>query len=123
MPDNSRLDNVKKGNYQMATTYWLADFADPINFIERFGTEINRGNYSFEDVDQLIEKSNQQFNDLSGRWETMIQAEKVALGEHYVDIPIYQLAEPYLEKPYVKDIAAHLVGAEYSYKWAYVAGK
>ncbi|WP_034552138.1 peptide ABC transporter substrate-binding protein [Carnobacterium funditum] len=119
MPDNSRLDNVKKGNYQMATTYWLADFADPINFIERFDTAINRGNYSFEDVDQLIEESNQQFNDLSARWETMIQAEKIALGEHYVDIPIYQTAEPYLEKPYVKDIYRPVFGSK-SYKYTYI---
>ncbi|SEK19889.1 oligopeptide transport system substrate-binding protein [Carnobacterium iners] len=119
MPDNSRLDNVKKGDYQMATTYWSADLADPINFVERFGTEINRGNYSFEDVDQLIEKSNQQYNDLSARWESMIQAEKVALGEHYVDIPIYQTAEPYLEQPYVKDIYLPVFGST-SYKYAYI---
>ena len=119
MPDNSRLDNVKKGNYQMATTYWLADFADPINFIERFDTKINRGNYSFEEIDQLIEESNQQFNDLPGRWETMIQAEQVALGEHYVDIPIYQLAEPYLEKPYVKDVYRPVFGSK-SYKYTYI---
>ena len=119
MPDNSRLDNVKKGEYQMATTYWLADFADPINFIERFDTEINRGNYSFADVDQLIEESNQQFNDLSARWETMIQAEKIALGEHYVDVPIYQTAEPYLEKSYVKDIYRPVFGSR-SFKYTYI---
>ncbi|MGB6179409.1 peptide ABC transporter substrate-binding protein [Carnobacterium sp.] len=119
MPDNSRLDNVKKGEYQMATTYWLADFADPINFVERFDTEINRGNYSFTDVDQLIEESNQQFNDLSTRWKTMIQAEKSALGEHYVDVPIYQTAEPYLEKSYVKDIYRPVFGSR-SFKYAYV---
>ncbi len=119
MPDNSRLDNVKKGEYQMATTYWLADFADPINFIERFDTEINRGNYSFADVDQLIEESNQQFNDLSARWETMIQAEKSALGEHYVDVPIYQTAEPYLEKSYVKDIYRPVFGSR-SFKYTYI---
>lgn len=119
MPDNSRLDNVKKGEYQMATTYWLADFADPINFIERFDTEINRGNYSFTNIDQLIEESNQQFNDLSARWETMIQAEKSALGEHYVDVPIYQTAEPYLEKSYVKDIYRPVFGSR-SFKYAYV---
>ena len=119
MPDNSRLDNVKKGEYQMATTYWLADFADPINFIERFDTEINRGNYSFADVDQLIEESNQQFNDLSARWETMIQAEKNALGEHYVDVPIYQTAEPYLEKSYVKDIYRPVFGSR-SFKYTYI---
>src|SRR5699024_5166843 len=85
MPDNSRLDNVKKGNYQLATTYWLADFADPINFVERFDTAINRGDYSFEDIDALVEKSNQQFDDKLDRWNTLIETERVALGEQYVD--------------------------------------
>lgn len=119
MPDNSRLDNVKKGNYQLATTYWLADFADPINFVERFDTVINRGNYSFEDIDALVEKSNQQFDDKLGRWNTMIETEKVALGEQYVDVPIYQTADAYLEKTYVKDIYRPVFGSR-SFKYAYL---
>ncbi|MGX7393840.1 peptide ABC transporter substrate-binding protein [Carnobacterium mobile] len=119
MPDNSRLDNVKKGNYQLATTYWLADFADPINFVERFDTAINRGNYSFEDIDALVEKSNQQFDDKLGRWNTLIETEKVALGEQYVDVPIYQTADAYLEKPYLKDIYRPVFGSR-SFKYAYL---
>ena len=117
MPDNSRLDNVKSGNYELATSYWLADFADPINFVERFDTAINRGNYSFDDIDALIEQSNQQYDDASGRWITLIEIEKVALGEHYVHVPVYQTAEAYLEKPYVKDIYRPVFGSR-SFKYA-----
>lgn len=51
-----------------------------LTFIEHFDTTINR----------LIKKRNQQFNDLSASWYTMIQTEKVALGEHFVGIPIYR---------------------------------
>lgn len=117
MPDNSRLDNVKKGNYQLATTYWLADFADPINFLERFDTEINRGNYSFADIDKLVEQSNTQYDDALARWQTMMEIEKTALSEHHVDAPIYQTADAYLEKPYVKDIHRPTFGST-SYKYA-----
>ncbi len=117
MPDNSRLDNIKSGNYQIATSYWLADFADPINFVERFDTDINRGNYSFEDIDALIDQSNQQYDDALARWNTLIEIEKVALGEHYVDVPIYQTAEAYLEKPFVKDIYRPVFGSR-SFKYA-----
>lgn len=111
MPDNSRLDNIKSGNYQIATSYWLADFADPINFVERFDTDINRGNYSFEDIDALVDQSNQEYDDALARWNTLIEIEKVALGEHYVDVPIYQTAEAYLEKPFVKDIYRPVFGS------------
>lgn len=117
MPDNSRLDNIKSGNYEIATSYWLADFADPINFVERFDTAINRGNYSFEDIDALIDQSNQQYNDALERWNTLIEIEKVALGEHYVHVPVYQTAEAYLEKPYVKDIYRPVFGSR-SFKYA-----
>lgn len=119
MPDNSRLDNIKSGNYELATTYWLADFADPINFVERFDTDINRGNYSFADIDELIDQSTQQYDDKLARWNSMIEAEQVALGEHYVDVPIYQTAEAYLEKPYVKDIFRPTFGSR-SFKYAYI---
>lgn len=121
MPDNSRLDSVKSGNYELATTYWLADFADPINFIERFDTDINRGNYSFPEIDELVEKSTQQFDNKLARWNTMIEIEQVALGERYVDAPIYQTAEAYLEKPYVKDIFRPTFGSR-SFKYAYIDG-
>ena len=117
MPDNSRLDNIKSGNYQIATSYWLADFADPINFVERFDTDINRGNYSFEDIDALIDQSNQQYDDALERFNTLIEIEKVALGEHYVHVPVYQTAEAYLEKPYVKDIYRPVFGSR-SFKYA-----
>ena len=117
MPDNSRLDNIKSGNYQIATSYWLADFADPINFVERFDTDINRGNYSFEDIDALVDQSNQQYDDALARWNTLIEIEKVALGEHYVDVPIYQTAEAYLEKPFVEDIYRPVFGSR-SFKYA-----
>ncbi|SDQ24589.1 peptide ABC transporter substrate-binding protein [Carnobacterium viridans] len=117
MPDNSRLDNIKSGNYEIATSYWLADFADPINFVERFDTDINRGNYSFENIDALIDQSNQQYDDALERWNTLIEIEKVALGEHYVHVPVYQTAEAYLEKPYVKDIYRPVFGSR-SFKYA-----
>ncbi|SLC86920.1 Uncharacterised protein [Mycobacteroides abscessus subsp. abscessus] len=51
----------------------------------------------------------------------MIEIEQVALGERYVDAPIYQTAEAYLEKPYVKDIFRPTFGSR-SFKYAYIDG-
>ena len=51
VPFNIKQDSLRNGSYQLGTANWIADFADPINYVERFHSDINRGNYSFEDVD------------------------------------------------------------------------
>lgn len=119
LPANSRLSKVKAGEYQMATATWGADFADPINYLERFDTDINRANYSYADVDALIDQSREQYADAEARWETLMEVEQVALGEHYAHIPVYQAAEVYLEKDYVKDTFRPMFGSD-SYKYAYL---
>jgi len=119
LPANSRLSKVKAGEYQMATATWGADFADPINYVERFDTDINRANYSYADVDALIDLSREQYADAEARWETLMEVEQVALGEHYAHIPVYQAAEVYLEKDYVKDTFRPMFGSD-SYKYAYL---
>ncbi|WP_238610238.1 hypothetical protein [Carnobacterium divergens] len=52
----------------------------------------------------------------------MKEAEKILLADYNI-APIYQRSRAVLEKPYVKGIVSHLVGANYSYKWAYVTEK
>jgi oligopeptide transport system substrate-binding protein len=36
--------------------------------------------------------------------------------------PLYQRSYAVLQKPYVTDLGEHLVGADYSYKWASNSG-
>lgn len=60
---------LRNGTYEMATSSWIADFADPVNYVERFHTDINRGNYSFMDVDELIDSAKAAYNDEEARWD------------------------------------------------------
>ena len=118
MPFSMKLDTVRAGNYDMAINSWIADFADPINYVERFDTDINRMNYSNPDVDALVDKAKATYDD-EARWETLVEIETVALGEDAALAPLYQSADSYLLNPNVKDYYKRVFGPD-SYKWAWI---
>ncbi|MER2175052.1 MAG: peptide ABC transporter substrate-binding protein [Carnobacterium sp.] len=119
MPFSMKLETVREGNYDMAVNSWIADFADPINYIERFDTDINRMNYSNPDVDALVDTAKATFDDDEARWETLVEIEKVSLGEDAALAPLYQSADSYLLNPNVKDYYKRVFGPD-SYKWTWI---
>lgn len=119
VPFSVKQDSLRNGTYEMATSNWIADFADPVNYVERFHTDINRGNYSFADVDELIDSAKAAYNDEEARWDYLVEAEQTAIGDHYVQIPTYQSAGTYLLKAEVKDLFIPVFGPD-SYKYAYI---
>ena len=124
VPFKVRLDADTKQDYDIEMSGWGADYADPINFLELFASDNgnNKSSYANDEYDALVKSSLSEVDDLEQRWTGMLDAEKILMDTAGI-APIYQRYNAVLEKPYVKDIAAHLVGAEYSYKWAYVDGK
>jgi oligopeptide transport system substrate-binding protein len=119
VPFNVKQDSLRNGSYELGTANWIADFADPVNYVERFHSDINRGNYSFEDVDSLIEEAKAAYDDEEARWDFLVEAEQIALGEHYVHIPTYQSAGAYLLKDNVKDLYIPVFGPD-SYRYAFI---
>lgn len=119
VPFNVKQDSLRNGSYQLGTANWIADFADPVNYVERFHSDINRGNYSFEDVDTLIEEAKAAYDDEEARWNLLVEAEQLAIGEHYVHIPTYQSAGAYLLKDSVKDLYIPVFGPD-SYRYAFI---
>ncbi|MGB3161449.1 ABC transporter substrate-binding protein [Carnobacterium sp.] len=124
VPFKVRLEADTKQDYDMEMSGWGADYADPINFLELFASDNgnNKSSFANDEYDALIKSSLSEVENLEERWNGMLDAEKILMETAGI-APIYQRYNSVLEKPYVKDIAAHLVGAEYSYKWAYVDGK
>ena len=124
VPFKVRLEADSKQDYDLQMSGWGADYADPINFLELFASDNgnNKSSFANDEYDALIKSSLSEVENLEERWDGMLEAEKILMETAGI-APIYQRYNSVLEKPYVKDIAAHLVGAEYSYKWAYVAGK
>lgn len=117
VPSSARFAALSEGSYELGATFWQADFGDPINYLERFHTDITRGNYSFEDVDDLIDQSREQSNDPMARWETLIEVEQLALDEYALQIPVYQSYQAILQKSDVTDI--NRPGQSFTnYRWA-----
>jgi oligopeptide transport system substrate-binding protein len=123
VPFKVRLEADTKGTYDIELAGWGADYADPINFLELFQTTNgnNKSGYSNAQYDALIDAARTNVSDLDARWANLLQAEKILMEDAGI-APLYQRSYAVLQKPYVTDLAEHLVGAEYSYKWASNAG-
>lgn len=108
-------DTRHQGNFSIARAGWLADYADPMTFLDMWtsysgnndaqwrwqkyesDTKLNPSNKKF---DELIEKS----KTITGaeRDKTLLEAEKIMMNEMIV-MPIYYYTDPTLVKEYVKD--------------------
>ena len=124
VPFKVRLDADTKQDYDIEMAGWGADYGDPINFLELFHSENgnNKSSYANADYDALVESAQTNVTDLEGRWEDMLEAEKILMETGGI-APIYQRAYSVLEKDYLKNYTSHLTGAEHSYKWATIEGK
>lgn len=119
VPFKVRLASSSAQDYDIQLSGWGADYADPINFLEMFqsGNPNNQSGFSNEEYDALIESAQSNVDDLDARWQDLLEAEQLLMETAGI-APIYQRSYAVLEKPYVEGIAAHLTGADYSYKWA-----
>ena len=68
---------------------------------------------------RLIEEAKAAYDDEETRWNLLVEAEQIALGEHYVHIPTYQSAGAYLLKDRVKDLYIPVFGPD-SYRYAFI---
>lgn len=85
-------DSREHGEYQIACANWIADFADPINFLQVFSDAVNDAQYHNPVYDGLIKQIMQE-NNPAVRNQLMHQAEKI-LFDDCVLIPIYYTSNP-----------------------------
>jgi dipeptide transport system substrate-binding protein len=107
----------KAGKLQFSRSSFLADYGDPVNFLENFttGNSMNRTGWSNARYDELIKKSKQE-KDEKKRFEYLYEAEKLLLTELPV-VPIYFYNKTYLQKDNVTGVVYHPVGY-LELKWA-----
>jgi len=93
------LSAVNTLDYDVARGGWIADVADPVNFLECFqtGTGNNRTGWSSPEYDALIRASYAE-TDNTGRLELLQQAEAMLLESAPV-IPIYFYTWKFLQSP------------------------
>lgn len=82
-------DEMQRGQVEIGRAGWLADYNDPINFLNLLstGVEMNYGRWSNPDYDALIKQGNEEI-DLKKRAEIYKKAEQLALDDSAA-IPIY----------------------------------
>jgi oligopeptide transport system substrate-binding protein len=90
-----------EGDYDIIINNWIADFADPINFLGFIASEDAFKGILPEEYYRLIEKSNITVNNAE-RLALLHDAEKV-LMDSYILIPLFYRKDLYYIRPYVKD--------------------
>lgn len=88
------------GDYQVARASWIADYMDPMSFIEVFADKENDAKYHNPEYNALVRKA-KSTTDPAVRMAAMHEAEKL-LFQDAVIIPIYYTTQPYVAQPYLK---------------------
>ncbi|WP_436374498.1 peptide ABC transporter substrate-binding protein [Cytobacillus sp. BC1816] len=114
---NVFAEEQKALKFQLSRSSFLADYADPINFLENFqtGHSMNRTGWSNEKYDQLIKDAKNEADEAK-RFELMYEAEKILFEEMPI-IPIHFYNQVYLYNDAVSGIVRHPVGYV-ELKWA-----
>ncbi|MED4583043.1 peptide ABC transporter substrate-binding protein [Brevibacillus choshinensis] len=91
------LDTLDSGNYQIARRGWVADFNDPVNFIEIFREKRgnNNTNWTNDKYNELLQQAAKE-RDLEKRKQLFGQAEQILMDEMPV-APIYFYTVSWLE--------------------------
>ncbi|NCB41535.1 MAG: peptide ABC transporter substrate-binding protein [Clostridia bacterium] len=90
------LDTRKNGDYSIARNGWIADYNDPISFLDMWitGGGNNDAQYANPEYDALITAAKSS-SDPAVRMEAMHAAEDILLTENVV-APIYFYTQPYM---------------------------
>lgn len=94
---NVFLDTRKNGDYQIARNGWIADYNDPISFLDMWltGGGNNDAQYSNPDYDALIKQA-KSTSVPEERMKAMHEAEDLMMGQDSALAPIYFYTEKFM---------------------------
>lgn len=97
------LETRKQGNYQVARNGWIADYNDPISFLDMWltGGGNNDAQYSNPDYDAAINEAKSSA-DPAVRMKAMHDAEDIIMGQDWALGPIYFYTQKYMLNSDVK---------------------
>jgi len=87
IPFRRYFESLKQDNYDVGSTTWIGDFADPYTFLQMWcrDSNLNDARHNDSDYEDLIEKS--MTEEGTKRWETLAEAETLLLSRGNV-LPI-----------------------------------
>jgi oligopeptide transport system substrate-binding protein len=113
------IDRINKKDYQLAYGAWIADYNDPIVFLEVFKdkeTGTNNTNWENSDYKNAMHHIF-ECTDKSKRKTLILKAEEILINEMPI-IPMHHLSMIYLQNPHLKDLVFTETGI-IDLKWAY----
>ena len=123
LPFDTLLEREDSGDYQMAVSSWIADYNDPMTFLDLWTSDasFNKVDFSNERYDGLIADAKAE-PDAARRMEMLMEAERLVVEESAALAPIYYYASASLAKPYVKNYVVHPYGPASDYKYTSIEG-
>lgn len=123
LPQKQKLEMEEQGKFHFSFVRWTGDYNDPMTFLDMWHSKsaLNFGHWSNKRYDELIGRSRGN-PDFQKREKDLIEAEKILLEEAGA-APLYYEKEAFLQKPYVKNLVRHPVGAKYTLKWVRIEEK
>jgi oligopeptide transport system substrate-binding protein len=114
-PFDRALDLQSSGNFQLALEGWIADYNDPMTFLDLFepGSAFNTSNYNNERYGQLISDAKEE-PDAAKRMDMLMEAERILVEEDAGTAPVYFEGEAHLVRPSLKGYYDHKYGATWS---------
>lgn len=91
------LETRKDGNFQISRNGWIADYNDPVSFLDMWltGGGNNDAQYSNAAYDELIQQA-KSTSDPQERMDFMHQAEDILMKDDHFSAPIYFYTEKYM---------------------------
>ena len=101
----NQLNDPAKNPYQIFDIAWIADYADPQNFLDilfRSNSVQNWAAYGNPEVDKVLDQAALE-KDVPARFKLYEKAEQLILNDYPV-VPLTYSRDYWLTKPYVKDL-------------------
>ncbi|MBF8264023.1 MAG: oppA-G [Parachlamydiales bacterium] len=114
------FERLSKKKYQLAAGSWIADFGDPINFLEVFKYKDGSSNNTGWEMPKYIERLNSSAvcRDEEERKSILREAEQLLMDQMPV-IPIFHFSLNYLQQEEVKDVCLSPIG-QIDFRWSHI---
>src|SRR5829696_4596684 len=101
-PFDRKLELESNGEFQLSWQGWIADYNDPMTFLELFetGNAFNTYKYSNAQYDKLVSQAREELDE-EKRMEAMLEAEKVLVEDDAGTAPMYFQGAARLQKPFI----------------------
>jgi oligopeptide transport system substrate-binding protein len=122
-PFDRRLELEANGQFQLVDTAWIADYDDPMTFLDLFESTsaYNTSGYKNERYDQLIRDARKEA-DSAKRMDMLLEAERILLEDDAAIAPWRFYGAAYLVRPTIKNFVAQPYGGGRDYSFARLEG-